>query len=254
MPTTPLEGVAVPGYYTQLSHDREGDYWLMEQMNVQAILVLQPDWNKIVKLRKRLPKVKKFILRVWDWDDGRTEQNPDGVYKDLQNRPAMLGYEHAHKFKDLIMAMRKEAFANGESFPADEDFICHLVNEPDTNNHALEVSIYTIAAIEEAAKFKNVTVIFGCFNFGSGHPAELVAGPGSDVNWKPFLHAIKRIKELGHWIFLHEYYNDLGVHNITNNPWQLNRHKFAPLQGCNVAITEWGLEMLVNHRMDDHRY
>ena len=85
--------VATVGIYTQLTHDRDRDYKMVDEGEVSTILILQPEFSKILKLWKAIKNRPnaKLILRMWDWDDGRTEQNPQGVYRWLRDNPVEYG-------------------------------------------------------------------------------------------------------------------------------------------------------------------
>jgi hypothetical protein len=234
--------------YTELTHDRAEDYALMRALRVGAVVVLQPDASKVAKVWATVKGFgAKLILRSWDLDDGRTAQNPAGVYKHLREHPAELGIEHAGRWRVLVNEMRTKAQQGGVEFPPDDALICHLVNEPDTNDLLEQIDAYTVAAVTRA---RSLGLILGCYNFGTGHPA-ILDGTGKP-DWSPLRRSLALIKQHGMWVFLHEYYNSTGIMQPALNPWHVMRHWMAPLTGLNVAITEWGVEELVNNLLPNH--
>lgn len=248
---------ATVGIYTQLAHDREVDYNMIRDGNVNTVLILQPDANKVQKVWtviKDRPGAR-IILRVWDWDDGRKFEGDEGVYGILKRSPVELGKQHANQFRAFIKNMRAEAEREKWPFPSNDQLLCHLVNEPDTNNLEEQIVKYTTAAIAEESMFDD-DVHFLIFNFGTGHPARQVGGAGTEPDWSPYIQVIRKAIAHGHVVGLHEYYNDVGIRDRSVNPWHVLRHTFSTarsaLKGADVIISEYGLEMLVNHRMSDH--
>lgn len=237
-----------PGMYTELTHDRPQDYQLMQDLRVGAVVVLQPDASKVSKVWAVVKDLgAKIILRSWDLDDGRTEQNPEGVYKALRERPRELGHEHADWWRKRIDEMRADATRQGFDFPPDDRLICHLINEPNSNDLMEQIDIYTASACNRG---KILSVVLGCYNFGEGHPAILDSTGKPD--WTPLRRSLQLIKDYGMWVFVHEYYNSTGILQPALNPWHVMRHWMAPLTGYNVAVTEWGLEELVNGLLPEH--
>lgn len=236
------------GMYTELTHDRPQDYQLMRDLQVRAVVLLQPDASKVSKVWTVVKNLgAKIVLRSWDLDDGRTDANPEGVYKALREHPAELGQAHAKWWRTLIDEMRADAQRQGFDFPPDSALICHLINEPDSNDLLEEIDLYTTMAVKRGA---SLGLSLGCYNFGTGHLAKLDATGKPD--WTPLRLSLAAIKQTGMWVFLHEYYNSTGILQPTLNPWHVMRHWMAPLTGFNVAVTEWGLEELVNGLLPEH--
>ena len=249
---------AKPGMYVELIHDRPQDYTLMRDLGVGGIVVMQPDAGKVAKVWEAVRSLNPtpfIILRKWEWDDGRdSETDPGGVYQRMREAPASLGVIHAHQWHAFIVEMRQAADLARLSLPPDDRIICHLINEPDTNgaDNQRNIDAYTVAAVEVAQRLTNngTKITLGCYNFGTGHPAELTDRVG--VDWLPFAESLAAIKAAGMWVFTHEYYNTSGITHPDMNPWHVLRHWSAPLTGLNVAVTEWGLEQLVNGLEPDH--
>ena len=247
--------VATVGIYTQLTHDRDRDYKMVDEGEVSTILILQPEFSKILKLWKVIKNRPnaKLILRMWDWDDGRTEQNPQGVYRWLRDNPVEYGnwiVENWNKFlKDFYNRCSEENIPSSD-VPNKNQILCHLINEPDTNDLSSQIDLSTEVSIERAEAY-GIKLL--CYNFGTGHPASLYNG---EPDWRPFKKSLDLIRKLGHWVGLHEYFNDLGLYDESTNPWHVGRHTFRSariaLEGIKVIISEFGLEMLVNERMDRH--
>lgn len=246
---------ALAGVYTQLTHDREIDYRMIDDGDVDTVLILQPDWNKVVKIWKKIKHKSgaRIILRMWDWDDGRTEQNPEGVYGFLRDHPIQSGLDIVNKWKEWWENATKEAKKARADFPTLNQVLFHTINEPDTNHLEKQINLYTKSACDAATAYRMRLL---CLNFGTGHPAKLVAGPGSDPSWVPYIEAIQSADKGRHVIGLHEYYNNKPITDSSLNPWHIMRHTMytarEALRGSEVIISEWGVEMLVNDAMNRH--
>ena len=248
---------ASAGMYTQLTHDRPQDYQIMVDGKVRTVLILQPDASKVWKIWEKIKNHKnpRVILRVWDWDDGRTYEGDTGVYKLLRDIPEEYGKTIAQRFDTLIKDMRNRANQEGRDFPADHQILCHLINEPDTNHYESQICRFTDSAIDERNRI-GAKWHWLCFNFGTGHPAKQMAGPGSDPDWRPYRNTIAKINASDDYIGLHEYYNNLRMTDPSIMPWHIYRHKMnsakEALRDSKVIISEWGLEMLVNNAGPNH--
>lgn len=245
--------MALPGMYGSFLHERQVDKDLMAGMRPKAVVVMDPTASKVAKIWQLVKDQNAYIiLRKWEWDDNRTQQNPEGIYKELWADPIGLGKRQALQWSTFVVELYRSANSQNLAMPSSSRLICHLINEPDTNgaDKQLAINRYTLSAL---AKIKELNRIYipaylGCFNFGTGHPAELKDGK---PNWEPFKTSLDLIRNTGHWVLLHEYYNSYGITNPDTNPWHVFRHHWAPLQdGYSVGIAEWGCEELVNNVMD----
>jgi len=247
--------VATVGMYSQFIHDRQSDKNMIRDGDIRTVLVLQPEFSIIMKIWRIIKDRPgaKMILRMWDWDDGRTKQNPEGVYRWLRDNPVEYGnwiVENWNKFLNDFYKRCDEANIPLSDRPGRDVLYCHHVNEPDTNHLQKQINDSTVASIERCENY-GIRMMF--FNFGTGQPADLF---NNQPDWRPYMPAIRLIHNSDHIVGLHEYFNDLLQDDPSLNPWHVGRHTFdsarEALKGIHVIISEWGLEMLVNDRMSNH--
>jgi len=255
-------GVAEPGQYTEMTHDRPEDDRFLLYTNSSAVLILMPTWSKVVKIWKRLLISSKsdkpmIVLRRWDWDDGRTEQDKVGVYGFLERDPIGLARRDVNNWRKLVNEMRAEALAVGEPFPEDSQLRCQTVNEPDTNRLATQIDVYNFYCCKLGF---DVGIFFLTHNFGTGHPAPQIGGPGTSPDYKPYKKSMIAARRWGHTIGSHEYYNRNGIDSVQMLYWHTMRHYWAwkflvewGIEDIDWWITEWGFEGLVDGDMPEHQ-
>lgn len=257
------KGVATPGVYTEIVHDRSSTYHLMNDWNADVTLILSPDFEKVRKIWAHMltytdnPMV---ILRKWEWDDNRRYPGDPGIYAELENDPVGLAQKDVKRWREFVSDMQNQAHQMGVPFPEDHQIRCHLVNEPNTNTLTPQIETYTYEAIRQATPVNLWLLIY---NFGSGHPAPQVGGEGTSPDWSPF-EASMRLSCAGtivkHTVGTHEYYNRQGVQGPDMLYWQTMRHYWAAhflerwgiIEDVDWWITEWGFEGLVNGDMPGH--
>jgi hypothetical protein len=235
---------ALPGVYYMHSHDRKNDWETMIGMAPYAVLILQPSWNIVSRVWTNV-RPKYIILRSWDLDDGRSDSNPDGVYRRLEIEPDKLGRDHVNEWIRLFRTWQADASRNGKAFPELKDVIFHMVNEPDTNTMMKQINDYSVSAMIEANKYPDMSL--GIANLSTGHPAHLIAP--RTPNWLPMSPTLERLEGSRHWLFLHEYFNSKGMKDADVYPWHINRHTMSDFllrHKIKIAITEWGNEELLN--------
>lgn len=223
-----------------------GTAWLdyVRALQPYDILILDPDLQQISDAHQASPE-SEITIRRWDWDDGRTEQNQHGVYAMLRDDPAGLAQRHADQYGALVAGYEQEAKRRGIPFPAREQLVMHLVNEPDTNSLMPQINRYTVVACK---LLWNAGLKVDGLNLSTGHPAHLVNG---EPDWTPLLEALEVLEKSGSYAAVHEYYNSLGIRHPGTNPWHILRHHWAP-RGPKYKIGEFGLEEILNKLMPDH--
>lgn len=205
-------------------------------------LILDPDIQQVSDVFRVSPETE-ITIRRWDWDDGRTKQNPDGVYKMLRDDPIGLAQSHVNLYSSLVAEWEIEAMMRNIPFPPRSKIIAHLVNEPDSNFLLPQINLYTIHATRGLRKFD---LGVDGLNLSTGHPALLRDG---EPDWSPLLGALEALEETGSYAVVHEYFNSRGIQSLV--PWHILRHNWMP-RGPRVKIGEFGLEELVNEVMTEH--
>lgn len=228
--------------------ERPGDIEFIRQLRPYDVLILEPDVQDIIDAHNASPE-SEIVLRYWWLDDGRTASNPQGIYKQLREAPAATAWHFVNFYKDRINEIVSEARARGCYTLRREQLVAHGINEPDTNDLAEQINIYTEICCQG---FYADGTRFEALNFATGHPVQLRGGPGSDVNWALYRRALDAIQFGDHYAVTHEYYNDLGLRDPSLYPWHIGRgDKWMP-GGCKRKIGEFGFEMLVNGRLPHH--
>lgn len=231
--------------YTKAEHDRR---WLdyVRDLKPYDTLILDPDIQQVSDAYAANPQ-GEITIRVWDWDDGRTDQSA-GIWERFEKEPEALARETVQKYDDLITGWEAESKRRNIPFPPRAQISCHLANEPDTNTLMPQIARYTDAACDAAVGrgFK-----LDCLNIGTGHPALLKDGI---PDWSPLVETLKRIAATSNYAVSHEYFNSMGITDASVNPWHVLRQHWAPqIPGLLWKIGEFGLEQLVNNLAKDHQ-
>jgi hypothetical protein len=226
---------------------RPGDREYIANLQPYDVLILDPGVGDVLDAHKASPD-SEIVLRYWGLDDNRTDQNPEGVYGWLRDDPVGLAKHQAQEYKHRTLDILSRAWQQGIDTLQLDQLVAHGVNEPDTNNLVAQINTYTVTACEE---FSKIGMRFEALNFGTGHPVHLIGGDGTPVDWSLYEPALEAIEAGGHYAVTHEYYNDLGIEHESVRPWHIGRGNFMP-RGCKRKIGEFGLEMLLNKRMDGH--
>lgn len=210
------------------------------------ILILDPDVAEISRAYQASPD-STITLRRWEWDDNRSDANPDGIYGDLARDPVGLANRHVAQFTAWFNDLMVEARRRGLPFPQREQLIASLVNEPDSNILLRQINDYTVAACDG---FRKVGIVAEALKLGTGHPAILNAN--GEPDWGPLAGALAAIVRGNHIAVCHEYYNMSGIQHPDMHPWHVGRTaKWLP-RGPRYLIGEFGLEQLVNGMEADH--
>jgi hypothetical protein len=229
--------------YTTPSH---GDHWLQYTAKLQPydVLIVNPDIQQVIDAHKAAPGAE-VVIRRHDWDDGRSDSNPYGVYADLERDPVGLARRHVQQYTELIVGWEAEAKRRGAKLPPREQMPVHLVNEPDTNRVMAQINTYTI---EAARGLYNVGIPVEALNLSTGHPAHLHSGKS---DWRPLEGALDALIKYRGYAVIHEYWNSRGIKSPELNPWHVGRHHWAPA-GPQYKIGEFGLEEILNGVLPDH--
>jgi hypothetical protein len=220
--------------------------WLeyVTQLKPYDILLLDPDIQQVSDAHVASPD-SEITIRRWDWDDARTEQNPDGIYGRLRDDPEGLAAWQVEQYAELIRGWEDEAKRRGLPWPDREQLVMHLTNEPDTNTLMAQINRTTVVGAKLAWNF-------GCkvdgLNLSTGHPAHLFNGQS---DWRLLLEALEALEKTGSYATVHEYRNSLGIRHPDTYPWHITRHHWAP-RGPRYKIGEYGLEEILNGVMADH--
>jgi len=219
----------------------------IRQLQPYDVCILDPDVQQVSDVHAASPE-SEIVLRRWEWDDGRTRDNPNGVYGKLAANPEALAQEHVTNFSAMVMVMEAEAKRRGLPFPPRAQLSVHLVNEPDTNSLMVPINRYTIPACRGLRAF-GVTV--DALNLGTGHPA--ILNRAGEPDWTPFLPALDVIEQLGCYAVTHEYFNTLGIRHPRINPWHVGRTRRWLPRGPKCKIGEFGVEQLVDNLESEHQ-
>jgi hypothetical protein len=224
-----------------------GDEWLnyVRQLQPVDILILDPDIQQVSDAHVASPE-SEITIRRWEWDDGRTKQNPHGVYARLRDDPEGLARWQVDQYAALLGGWEQEAKRRGIPFPEREQLVLHLTNEPDTNTLLPQINRNTVVAAKLAW---NIGCKVDGLNLSTGHPALL--GPDGTPDWTPLYEALETLEKTGSYAVLHEYFNSLGILHEDVNPWHIKRHHWAP-RGPKYKIGEFGLEEILNGLLPDH--
>jgi hypothetical protein len=207
---------------------------------------LQPDVQHVSDAHRASPE-SMITLRRWDWDDNRSKENPDGVYRQLREAPEALADWMIALYAALIAEMEAQAKSRGLPFPTREQLCVHLVNEPDSNDLLPQINRLTVRAIQKAEPHG---FWLDTLNLSTGHPA--ILNRHGEPDWSPLAGALDAVTRYGHFAVIHEYMNDLPMDDASVNPWHIGRHaKWAP-RGPKWKIGEFNLEMILNGRKPDH--
>lgn len=226
--------------------ERPDDIEYIRKLNPYDILILQPDVQDVIDAHIA-SQHSEIVLRWWELDDNRGNEGADGVYGELRRDPRGLARRTVEELVVRVARMEQEAKRRLAPFPDREQLICHLVNEPDTNDLMEQINLYTVEACEMA---RRNSLRLEALNLGTGHPAHLNAN--GEPDWSPLNASLDAIVRGNHYAVVHEYFNQLGVNHESTNPWHIFRHQWAP-RGPNWKIGEFGLENLVNHLSPGHQ-
>lgn len=227
--------------------ERPQDVEFIGKLQPYDVLILDPGVGDILDVHRVSPN-SEIVLRYWALDDGRGDGNP-GVYQMLAQDPAACAEMFVRTYEERITEILAEARKFGVHTLEREQLVAHGVNEPDTNHLTGQINAYTVRCCE-LMRQKGIT--FEALNFATGHPVHLVAGPGSDVDWSLYEPALEAIEHYQHYAVTHEYYNDLGIDDASVYPWHIGRADTWMPEGPERKIGEFGLEMLLNGRMNNH--
>lgn len=223
-----------------------GPAWLdyIRQLQPFDILILDPDIQQVSDAHAASPE-SEITIRRWEWDDNRSRGNPDGVYKRLRDDPEGLARWQIDQYAALIVGWEQEAKRRGLPFPAREQLVLHLTNEPDTNTLLPQINRNTVVAAKLAW---NIGCKVDGLNLSTGHPAHLKDGK---PDWTPLHEALETLEKTGSYAVVHEYFNSLGIRHEGANPWHILRHQWAP-RGPKYKIGEFGLEEILNGLLPEH--
>lgn len=232
--------------YWAPTHGRPGDLNYFRQAQPRDILILDPDIQHIVDVHMACPN-SYITLRRWEWDDGRSDQNP-GIYPMLTNDPEGYARWLVDKYRAWLTELESQARQRGLPFPDREQLVAHHANEPDTN--ILLPQINRSNAVAARLFREELGMGLDCLNLGTGHPAILNAH--GEPDWAPLNEALDAIVRYNQFAVTHEYCNDLPVTDPSVYPWHVGRHASWAPRGPRWKIGEFNLEMLLNGRMNRH--
>lgn len=227
--------------------ERPGDIEYIAALQPYDVLILDPGVGDVLDAH-RASSDSEITLRYWWLDDGRGEGNP-GIYPMLRDDPEACAAKFVAEYKRMIDEIMDEARRAGIRTLEREQLVAHMVNEPDTNHLIDQINIFTEIVCRE---FREMGTTIEALNLPPGHPVQQLGGEGSDVDYALLEPALEAIEKYGHYAVTHEYFNDLGIRHESVYPWHIGRaDKWMP-RGPKRKIGEFGLEMLLNNRRDNH--
>lgn len=234
-----------PHHKAERPQDRE----YIADLEPYDVLILDPGLGDVLDAHRASPE-SEIVLRYWWLDDGRGHLSNDGIYAMLRSDPVSCAKKFRDEYVRIFDEMLAGAAREGVHTLTRDHLVAHLVNEPDTNTLTDQINIYTVVACR---LLRDEGITCEALQFGTGHPAALVGGPGSDVDWSLYDNALEAIEYYGHYATTHEYYNDLGIQHESVYPWHIGRGDRWMPAGPRRKIGEFGLEQLVNGRSSGHQ-
>lgn len=235
----------ISGYWAP-AHQRPGDLDYFRRAQPRDVLILDPDVQDISNVYMACPNTY-ITLRRWEWDDGRSDQSA-GIYPLLAEDPEGYARWLVERYRKWLVELETQARQRGIPFPDREQLVAHHANEPDTNN--LLPQINRSNAVAARLFREELGMSMDGLNLGTGHVALLNAH--GEPDWEPLSEALDAIVRYDQFAVTHEYCNDLPMTDPSVYPWHVGRHaKWAP-RGPRWKIGEFGLEMLLNGRRNQH--
>lgn len=205
----------VLGPYYSPWHWRGEDETYMRRLDPAWVLIHQPSARAIEQVQRVAPNAK-IMLRSWDIDDHNGDRKRE-MYAD----PKRAARTHLSMWRDLRAQLVAELQRNG--WPAHQDrWFIQLVNEPDPN-YVNQVGSYCKNAMEmvEGDSIHLGLIVSSVGTFAK--PSE------SDYGWTQLVPLEKPIRDGGHIVVAHEYWQPEGPsygEDGGNLAW---RHRSIPL-------------------------